>query len=127
MATAGAASGGGCSEPTGRFECVFVDPVRDATLEIAVPREPGRALTLGDVLSSYRSADLGTPAAAGHGDPGPDVERRRFADGLFLLTDEGALGELIPGLRFRVGGRACDLDHRLDGGEALEFLGVDDG
>src|SRR5262249_12686952 len=28
--------------------------------------------------------------------------------------DEGALGELIPGLRFRIGGRACDLDHRLD-------------
>ena len=28
----------------------------------------------------------------------------------------GQVGELIPGLRFRIGGRACDLDHRLDGG-----------
>jgi hypothetical protein len=70
------------------------------------------------VLSSYRLADLETPAAAGRGDPRADLERRRFADGLFLLTDEGSLGELIPGLRFRIGGRACDLDHRLDSGHA---------
>jgi hypothetical protein len=105
-------------EPHGRFECTLVDPIRNATLKIAVPRQTGRVLTLGDVLSSYRSSDLEPPAAAERGVPGPDLERRRFADGLFLLTDEGALGELIPGLRFRIGGRACDLDHRLDGGRA---------
>jgi hypothetical protein len=120
MATAGAGAGaasvGGCSDPPGRFECALVDPVRDATLTIAVPLEAGRGLTLGEVLSFYLSADLHTPAAADRGDPGPDLERRRFADGLFLLTDEGALGDLIPGLRFRVGGRACDLGHRLDDG-----------
>jgi hypothetical protein len=114
MATAGAASGAGCSEPPGRFECVLVDPVRNSTLKIAVPREAGRALILGHVLSSYRSSDLEPPAAAQHHDPNRDLERRRFADGLFLLTDGGALGELIPGLQFRIGGRACDLDHRLD-------------
>ncbi len=51
MATAGAASGAGCSEPPGRFECVLVDPVRNATVKIAVPREAGRVPTLGDVLS----------------------------------------------------------------------------
>lgn len=111
-----AASGAECSEPPGRFECVLVDPIRDATLTIAVPREAGRVLTLGDVLAFYRSSDLEAPGVAGHVDPGPDLQRRRFADGLFLLTDEGALGELIPGLRFRIGGRVCDLDHRLDGG-----------
>jgi hypothetical protein len=117
MALAGAASGEGCSESEspGRFECAFVDPIRNATLTIAVPREAGRVPTLGDMLSSFRSSELEAPSAAEHGDPGPDLERRRFADGLFLLTDEGALGELIPGLRFRIGGRACDLDHRLVG------------
>ena len=74
-------------------------------------------MTLRDVLSSCRSADLEPPAAAGSGGPGPDLERGDGSpDGLFLLTDEGApLGELIPGLGFRVGGRVCDPDHRLDG------------
>jgi hypothetical protein len=115
VATPVAASGEGCSEPAGRFECALVDPIRNATLKIAVPLQAGRVLTLGDVLSFHRASDLEPPAAVGHGDPGPDLERRRFADGLFLLTDEGALGALIPGLRFRIGGRACDLDHRLDG------------
>ncbi len=119
MEEAGVASGEGCSEPPGRFECVLVDPIRDRTLKIAVPPEAGRVLTLGDLLSFYRSSDLERPGAAGRGDPGPDLERRRFADGLFLLTDEGALGELIPGLQFRIGGRACDLDHRLVGGRAV--------
>jgi hypothetical protein len=109
-------SGGGCSERPGRFECALVDPIRGATLEVAVPAEAGRGSTLRDVLSSCRSAVLGTPAAAGDGRPGPALERRRFADGLFLLTDAGALGELIPGLGFRVGGRACDPDQRLVGG-----------
>jgi hypothetical protein len=118
MATPEEASGEGCSEPPGRFECALVDPIRNATLKIAVPQEAGRVLTLGDVFSFYRSSDLETPAAAEHGDPGPDLERRRFADSLFLLTDKGALGELIPGLRFRIGGRACDLGHRLDGERA---------
>jgi hypothetical protein len=113
-----AASGAECSEPPGRFECALVDPIRDATLTIAVPREAGRVPTLGDVLAFYRSSDLEAPGASGHVDPGPDLQRRRFADGLFLLTDEGALGELIPGLRFRIGGRVCDLDHRLNGGRA---------
>src|SRR5205823_6481408 len=94
-------------------------------LKIAVPRKAGRVLTLGDVLSFYRSADLETPAAAEHGDPGPDLERRRFADGLFLLTDGGALGGLIPGLRFRIGGRACDLDHRLDGERAAGTVRIE--
>ena len=61
MASAGAASGEGCSEPPGRFDFALVDPVRDATLKIAVPPEAGRVLTLGDVLSSYRSADLERP------------------------------------------------------------------
>jgi hypothetical protein len=70
------------------------------------------------VLSFYRLSDLEAPAAAGHGDPGPDLERRRFADGLYLLTDEGTLGVLIPGLRFWIGGRVCALDHRLDGARA---------
>ena len=62
-----AASGEGCSEPPGRFEYALVDPIRNATLKIAVPAEAGRGLTLGDVLSFYRSADLETPAAAERG------------------------------------------------------------
>src|SRR4051794_1332385 len=101
MATPGVASGEGCSEPPGRFECTLVDPIRNATLMIAVPPQAGRVLTLGDVLSFYRSADLETPTAAEHDDASPGLERRRFADGLFQLTDEGALGEFISGLRFR--------------------------
>jgi hypothetical protein len=115
VATPVAASGEGCFEPVGRLECALVDRIRNATVKIAVPAEAGRVLTLGDMLSLYRSSALETPAVVGHGDPGPDLERRRFADGLFLLTDEGALGELIPGLRFRIGGQACALDQRLDG------------
>jgi hypothetical protein len=115
MAGPEADSGEGCSEPPGRFECALVDPIRDSTVAIAIPTTAVWAPTIGDVLSSYRSADLEPPGAAGRSNPGADLERRRFADGLFLLTDDGALGELIPGLRFRVGGRACDLDHRLDG------------
>ena len=124
MATPGG-SGEGCSEPPGRFECALVDPIRNATLRIEVPLEAGRILTLGDVLSFYRSADLETPAVAEHGDRGPDLELRRFADGLFLLTDEGALGELIPGLRFRIGGRVCALDHRLYGDRAAGPLRIE--
>jgi hypothetical protein len=111
---AGPASGEGCSEPQGRFECVLLDPIRNASLKIAVPRESGRVLTLGTVLAAYRSADPRTLAGTEPGDPGPDIERRRFADGLFLLTDDGALGDLIRGLTFRIDGRTCDLDHRLD-------------
>ena len=118
MGMAGAASGEACSESPGRFECTLVDRIRDATLDIAVPSEAGRGVTLGDVLSGYRSADHEATAGSGRGDPGPDLARSRFADGLFLLTAEGALGGLIPGLRFRIGGRACDLDHRLDGDRA---------
>ncbi len=94
-------------------------------MPIAVPRQAGRGLTLGDVLSFYRSSDRETPATADRGDPCPDLERRRFADGLFLLTDEGALGELIPGLRFRIGGRPCDLDHRLDGGRGTDPVRIE--
>jgi hypothetical protein len=118
MATSGVALEEGCSESPGRFACALVDPVRNVTLKIAVPPRVGGVLTLGDALSLYRLADLETPAAAKQGDPGPDLEQRRFADSLFLLTDEGALGELIPGLQFRIGARACDLDHRLDGERA---------
>jgi hypothetical protein len=77
------------------------------------------------VLSFHRASDLETPAAAGQGNPGPDLERRRFADGLFLLTDEGDLGELIPGLRFQIDGRACVLDHRLDGARAAGPLRIE--
>jgi hypothetical protein len=110
--------GAGCSEPAGRFECALVDPIRNATLKVALPPLADQVLTLGDVLSFYRSSALETRVAAGHGGPGPDLERRRFADSLFLLTDEGALGALIPGLRFRIGGRACALDDRLDGERA---------
>jgi hypothetical protein len=116
MATPGAASGAGCSEPPGRVRYALVDPVRDATVEIRVPEVAGRRPTLGDVLASYRSSEAGTPDASGGDVPGADLERRRFADGLFLLTDEGALGGLIPGLRFRVDGRECGPDRRLDGG-----------
>ena len=116
MATRGAASGEGCSEPSGQFECILVDPIRDATLKIVVPPQAGCALTLGDVLSFYRSSDFETPVAVKLGGSGPDLEWSRFADSLFMLADDGTLGELIPGLRFRLGGRACDLDHRLDGG-----------
>src|SRR5205823_2536573 len=112
---AAAASGAGCSEPPGRCECVLVDPIRNATLKIAMSKEAGRVRTLGEALSYYRSTDVETPDAADRGDPSPDIERRRFADGLFLLTAAGTLGELIPGLRFQIGGRACELDHRLDG------------
>jgi hypothetical protein len=75
VATPGQALLEGCSEPAGRFECALVDPIRNATLKIAVPVEAGRAVTLGDAFSSYRKSDLETPAAAGHGDPGPDLER----------------------------------------------------
>jgi hypothetical protein len=125
MATPGVGSGEGCSEPPGRFECAFVDSIRNATLRIGAPLEAGRILTLGDVLSFYRSSDLETPAGTEHGDRGPDLERRRFADGLFLLTDDGSLGELIPGLRFRIGGRVCALDHRLDGDRAAGPLRIE--
>jgi hypothetical protein len=118
MATPGAGSVEGCSEAPCRIECVLVDPTRNASLKIVIPLEAGRVRTLGDVLSYYRSADLETPAAAQHSDPGPLLERRRFADSLFLLGDDGSLGELIPDLRFRIGGRACELDHRLDGERA---------
>jgi|GEM_PF-5158906 len=113
MAMPGGALAEECCEP-GRFECTFVDPIRDASLKIAVPSfsEAGRSLTLGDVLSLYRSSDL-EPAAVGHGASRSELDRRRFADGLFRLTDEGTLGELIPGLRFRIDGRVCDLGYRL--------------
>ena len=120
---AGGDSGEGCSEPPGRFECVLVDPIRDATLELAVPAETGRSPTLGAVLSSYRASDLEPRAPADRGDAGPDLERRRSADGLFLLGDDGTLGEVIPGLRFRVGGRSCGLDDRLDGGNGGRAAG----
>ena len=114
MATAEAASEGECSEPARRFACVLVDPIRDATIEVDAEVD-GRAPTLRDVLRSYRSSALETPAGSGSGEPGLDLERRRFADGLFPLDDSGNLAEPIPGLGFRIGGRACDLDHRLDG------------
>src|SRR5437660_91880 len=41
MATPGAASGEGCSESPGRLECVLVDPIRHATLKLAIPPEAG--------------------------------------------------------------------------------------
>jgi hypothetical protein len=116
MATAVADFGAGCSEPPGRLECAIVDPIRGAIVEIAVPRGGGRGPTLGDVLSSYRASDREPPVASGGGEPGPDLERRRFADSLFLMTEDGALGELIPGLQFRIDGRACDLDRPIDTG-----------
>lgn len=109
MATAAdGASEAGCSEPLVRFAYTLVDPVRDATLTLLVPSQAGRAQTLGDVLDFYRSSERDMDAQA------RDLDRRRFADGLFLLTDDGRLGDLIPGLRFRMAGRPCNLDHRLD-------------
>ena len=121
MATPGAVSGEGCFESPGRFEYVLVDPIRDATLKIAMPPEAGRVPTLGDVLAFYRTAVLETPAAAGRGDPCQLLEWKRLADSLFLLEDEGCLGELIPNLRFRIGGQACGLDRPL-GGERIAGL-----
>lgn len=115
MAELGVASGEGCSELPGPFECVLIDPVRDSSLTIAIPPENGRVGTLGDVLAFYRSADLEALATAGHVDPGQLLALRRYADSLFLLGDGGSLGELDPDLRFKAGGRACGLDRRLDG------------
>ena len=118
MADVEAALGVECSEPAGQFQCVFVDPVRNTTLTIALPSEAGRNLTLGHALAFYRSM-------AQRGDPGLDLAQRRFADSLFLLANDGTLGELIPGLQFRVGGRHCDRDHRLDVGPVRIEIEVD--
>jgi hypothetical protein len=115
MATPGAALGEGCSESPGRFECVLVDPIRNAKLRIVIPAEDGQGRTLRDVIAVCRTADRDTTVAAKRRDSGQLLEQKRFADSLFLLTDEGVLGELIPGLRFRIGDRACGLDDRLDG------------
>ncbi len=114
MATSGVASGEGCSELPGRLEVVLSDPVRASSLKFAIPEEARRDRTLGDVLSFYRSADLETLASTGHVDPAHLLALRRFADGLFLLTDGGSLGDLIPDLRFKVEGRACDLEQPVD-------------
>ncbi|WP_074307634.1 hypothetical protein [Singulisphaera sp. GP187] len=103
---------------TGRFEFVLIDPVRDSSLKIAIPHAC-RVRTLGDLFSFYRFADLETLASASaSASAGQLLELRRYADSLFLLTDGGALGELDPDLRFKIGGRACDLDHRFDGATA---------
>ncbi|MHC5540084.1 hypothetical protein ACYOEI_17840, partial [Singulisphaera rosea] len=101
-----------------RFEVVINDRVRNSSLRFAIPPECGHVQTLGDVLSFYRSSELEAFASGEQVDPGPLLELSRYADSLFLLDDEGTLGELFPDLRFRVGGRACGLDHRL-GGESV--------
>ncbi|WP_406693941.1 hypothetical protein V5E97_23160 [Singulisphaera sp. Ch08] len=98
---------------SGRFEFVLFDPVRDLSLEIAIRSEACRVQTLGDLLSFYRSAELETLASAGQ-----LLELSRYADSLFFLSDGGSLGDLDPDLQFKIGGRACDLDHRLDGERA---------
>lgn len=100
----------------GRLEVVLIDRVRNSSLRLAIPPEAGHVRTLGDVLSFYRSAELEASASGAQVDDlGPLLERSRYADSLFLLDDEGTLGELVPDIRFRVGGRVCGLDHRLDG------------
>jgi hypothetical protein len=120
-----AALEGGCFEPPGRLECILDDPIRTAALKVAVPLRPDRSSTLGDVLTFYSVTDRDIPVAAEHGKADPYLERRRFADGLFLLSDDGALGELIPGLRFKIGGRACDLHDRLDNERAAGPLRIE--
>lgn len=95
------------SEPTGRVVVALDDPVRDSSLTIALP---ATARTLGELLESYRSADLRALAGAGHVDPERLLDLERFADTLFLLEDGGALGAIDPGLRFTVDGRPCPLD-----------------
>src|SRR4051812_29439743 len=127
MAMPGAASGGGCSESEspGRSGFVLVDLARGSSLEVDLPPEGCRARTLGELLSSYRSADLEASASAGLVEVGPLLELRRYADSLFLLEDGGALGAFDPGLRFKVGGRACDLDHRLEGERAAGRIRVE--
>jgi hypothetical protein len=108
-----------------RLEVVLDDPIRTSSLAFAIPPEAGPVRTLGDVLSFYRSADLGRLAATGHVDPARLLELRRSADGLFLLEGEGALGEVDPGLRLKVGGKVCDLDHRLDDAHAAGPLRIE--
>jgi hypothetical protein len=101
-----------------RLEVVLDDPIRTSSLAFAIPPEAGPIRTLGDVISFYRSADLARLASTGYVDPGRILELRRSADGLFLLEDGGAMGGLDPGLRLKIGGKACDPDHRLDGARA---------
>jgi hypothetical protein len=120
---AAGASWEGCFEPPGRFECILVDPIRNASVKLALRPQAGPTLTLEHVLASYRSSQLQALSAADRGEPGPELESARFADGLFVLADDGALGELIPGLRFRIGGRVWNLDHPLDDGGGATSAG----
>lgn len=120
-----AASEEGCSEPAGRFGCTFVDPIRNAALTVAAPQSAGEGVTLRDILSLVRAADLARPAPAEREPLSADLEPRRFADSLFRLTDDGALAGLISGLRFRIGGRECGLDHRLGSERFAGSIAID--
>ena len=124
MAGAGAAeaSGVGCSEPAGRLECAFVDPVRDATFRIALSMKDGRFPTLSDALAAVRAEEVATPGDDGRG---PSVEGRRFVDGLFQLSDDGTPGDLIPGLRFLVGGRIWEPDRRLEHANGADAVRIE--
>ncbi len=114
MAMEAAASGAGCSDAPARLTVTLVDPVRLASQIVSVPRPTDRALTPADVLQAFRASVPTTIRDRGRDWSGPELERLRFADGLFRLSPQGALGEPISGLQFRSGGRVCDPTGPLD-------------
>ncbi len=95
-----------CSKPLRSIVCTFSDPVRDASFAIDYSCQHGAMPTVRNMLEQFRAAKS---AFAGE----QELEIARYADSLFLLSDEGVLGDLIPNLRFRVRGRECKLDDSL--------------
>lgn len=113
---AASVSSAGRSEPGGRIRAFLDDPARGVCLEIAGPPGAEGTWTLGEALSSFRSGDRDGLAGTGLVDSDRVLEWERCADSLFLLEDDGRLGGLDPGLRFRVEGRAIGVDERIDAG-----------
>lgn len=114
-----------CSEPAGRLDCLLTDRVRGASLAITVPRTADRGVTLADVLAACRDAGQATPPSRERPEDVSSCQARRFADSLFLLKDDGELGEPIPGLRFQTGGRECRLEDRLGGEKTATPLRIE--
>ncbi len=91
------------------MEFILADPVRTSSLRSAIPEEVEGVQTLDDLLVFYRQADLAVLASRGLLPRNQLLELQRFADSLFVLNDDGSLGELDPDLQFYVDGEHVDL------------------
>ena len=107
-------SEGACSDSQSQFAFVFIDTVRDASLELTLPRDPLRCRSLGGVLSYIRNLYLEERSEGACGDSFEFTLRRRFADSMFLWNGNGTPGEVIPDLRFKISGRMCGLDSHFE-------------